>query len=57
MSNSGANEVCCETVFLESDSVGGTVRSCLYPNVTFMNNHRQIEALLTLVHANCRQIL
>src|SRR5210317_660541 len=56
-SNVGANAARCETVFLVYYSVGGTVRSCLCPNVTFANNHWRIQSLTTLAHANCRQSL
>ena len=57
MSNVGANVARCETVFLVSDSVGGTVRSCLCPNTTLSSNHRRIQSLTILAHANCRQRL
>ena len=57
MSNVGANVARCETVFLVSDSIGGTVRSCLCPNTTLSSNHRRIQSLTTLAHANCRQRL
>ena len=56
-SDTGANVARCETVFLVSDSVRGTVRSCLCPDTTLSSNHQRIQSLTTLAHTNCRQRL